>query len=82
MAYLDDKIKTLNGQLNSAKDEEKLSLLNEYRELQHYLDVSYESSWQNLNWLKMLGVQDEDADVTLKTALISACVCYLHRFNT
>ncbi|MEL7324444.1 MAG: mechanosensitive ion channel family protein [Pseudomonadota bacterium] len=83
VAYLDDKIKTLNGQLNSAKDEEKLSLLNEYRELQHYLDVSYESSWQNLNWLKMLGVQDEDADVDFKDSvdkrmrLLSASIQYL-----
>lgn len=83
VAYLDDKIKTLNGELNSAKDEEKLSLLNEYRELQHYLDVSYESSWQNLNWLKMLGVQDEDADVDFKDSvdkrmrLLSASIQYL-----
>ena len=83
VVYLDDKIKTLNGELNSAKDEEKLSLLNEYRELQHYLDVSYESSWQNLNWLKMLGVQDEDADVDFKDSvdkrmrLLSASIQYL-----
>ncbi|HHP0482134.1 TPA: mechanosensitive ion channel domain-containing protein [Vibrio campbellii] len=83
VAYLDDKIKTLNGELNSAKDEEKLSLVNEYRELQQYLDVSYESSWQNLNWLKMLGVQDEDADVDFKDSvdkrmrLLSASIQYL-----
>ncbi|WP_045453659.1 mechanosensitive ion channel family protein [Vibrio campbellii] len=83
VAYLDDKIKTLNGELNSAKDEEKLSLVNEYRELQQYLDVSYESSWQNLNWLKMLGVQDEDANVDFKDSvdkrmrLLSASIQYL-----
>lgn len=83
VAYLDDKIKTLNGELNSAKDEDKLSLVNEYRELQQYLDVSYESSWQNLNWLKMLGVQDEDADVDFKDSvdkrmrLLSASIQYL-----
>ena len=83
VAYLDDKIKTLNGELNSAKEEDKLSLVNEYRELQQYLDVSYESSWQNLNWLKMLGVQDEDADVDFKDSvdkrmrLLSASIQYL-----
>ena len=83
VAYLDDKIKMLNGELNSAKEEDKLSLVNEYRELQQYLDASYESSWQNLNWLKMLGVQDEDADVDFKDSvdkrmrLLSASIQYL-----
>ncbi|GAA5646612.1 mechanosensitive ion channel family protein [Vibrio proteolyticus] len=65
-AYLEAKIKSLNESLNSAKDEEKLSLLNNYRELQHYLDVVYEANWQNLNWLKKLGEQDEAAEAALK----------------
>ncbi|UTZ41843.1 mechanosensitive ion channel family protein [Vibrio campbellii] len=83
VAYLDDKIKMLNGELNSAKEEDKLSLVNEYRELQQYLDASYESSWQNLNWLKRLGAQDEDADIDFKDSvdkrmrLLSASIQYL-----
>ncbi|EDP59240.1 mechanosensitive ion channel family protein [Vibrio sp. AND4] len=83
VAYIDDKIKTLNEELNSAKDGDKLSLVNEYRELQQYLDVSYESSWQNLNWLKVLGVQDEAADTDFKDSvdkrmlLLSASIQYL-----
>ncbi|MED5504084.1 MAG: mechanosensitive ion channel family protein, partial [Pseudomonadota bacterium] len=68
---------------NSAKEEDKLSLVNEYRELQQYLDASYESSWQNLNWLKRLGAQDEDADIDFKDSvdkrmrLLSASIQYL-----
>ncbi len=83
VAYLDDKIKKLNEDLNSTKGERKLALVNEYRELQQYLDVSYESRWQNLNWLKVLGVQDEDADVDLKEGvdkrmrMLSASIQYL-----
>ncbi len=83
VAYLDDKIKKLNEDLNSTKGERKLALVNEYRELQQYLDVSYESRWQNLNWLRVLGVQDEDADVDLKEGvdkrmrMLSASIQYL-----
>ncbi len=83
VAYLDDKIKKLNEDLNSTKGERKLALVNEYRELQQYLDVSYESRWQNLNWLRGLGVQDEDADVDLKEGvdkrmrMLSASIQYL-----
>lgn len=85
IVYLDDKVKTLNEEINTAKDEDKLSLVNSYRELQQYLDVSYESSWQNLNWLKTLGVQDEDAEATFKDnvdkrmRLLSASIEYLNQ---
>lgn len=85
MVYLDDKIKALNEEINKSKDEDKLSLINSYRELQQYLDVSYESSWQNLNWLKKLDVQDEDADAEFKEGvdkrmrLLSASIEYLNQ---
>ncbi|MDW1553395.1 mechanosensitive ion channel protein MscS, partial [Vibrio sp. YT-18] len=59
--YLTTKTKEVIEELNKAKDEEKLALINDYRELQHYLDVSFDSSWQNLAWLKQLGVQNERA---------------------
>ncbi|HDM8131602.1 TPA: mechanosensitive ion channel family protein [Vibrio harveyi] len=85
VVYLDDKIKALNVEINKSKDEDKLSLINSYRELQQYLDVSYESSWQNLNWLKKLDVQDEDADAEFKEGvdkrmrLLSASIEYLNQ---
>ncbi|CAH1546712.1 MULTISPECIES: mechanosensitive ion channel domain-containing protein [Vibrio] len=85
IAYLDEKIKVLNEEINKAKDADKLSLLNEYRELQQYLDVSYQSSWQNLSWLSTLGVQDEDADIAFKDnvdkrmRLLSASIEYLNQ---
>ncbi|GLR03616.1 mechanosensitive ion channel family protein [Vibrio hyugaensis] len=85
IVYLDDKIKVLNEEINKAKDADKLSLVNEYRELQQYLDVSYESSWQNLNWLKTLDVQDEDAEAAFKDnvdkrmRLLSASIEYLNQ---
>lgn len=85
VVYLDDKIKALNEEINKSKDEDKLSLINSYRELQQYLDVSYESSWQNLNWLKKLDVQDEDADAEFKEGvdkrmrLLSASIEYLNQ---
>ncbi|WP_045495176.1 mechanosensitive ion channel domain-containing protein [Vibrio hyugaensis] len=85
IVYLDDKIKVLNEEINKAKDADKLSLVNEYRELQQYLDVSYESSWQNLNWLKTLDVQDEDAESAFKDnvdkrmRLLSASIEYLNQ---
>ncbi|MDF5517588.1 mechanosensitive ion channel protein MscS, partial [Vibrio parahaemolyticus] len=69
--------------LNKAKDEEKLALVNDYRELQRYLDVSFDSSWQNLAWLKELGAQNERAEAELKDKidkrmrLLSASIEYL-----
>ncbi|CAH1571934.1 mechanosensitive ion channel family protein [Vibrio rotiferianus] len=84
-AYLDEKIKTLLVEINKAKDEDKLSLINSYRELQQYLDASYDSSWQNLTWLKKLNIQDQDAELELKEGvdkrmrLLSASIEYLNQ---
>ncbi|AVH28325.1 mechanosensitive ion channel protein MscS [Vibrio diabolicus] len=81
--YLSEKIKKVVEDLNKAKDEEKLALVNDYRELQHYLDVSFDSSWQNLAWLKELGAQNERAEAELKDKvdkrmrLLSASIEYL-----
>ncbi|MCV5736925.1 hypothetical protein OFN56_33995, partial [Escherichia coli] len=64
---------------------EKLALINDYRELQHYLDVSFDSSWQNLAWLKQLGVQNERAEAELqdkldkRMRLLSASMAYLRQ---
>ncbi|MGR5210115.1 mechanosensitive ion channel domain-containing protein [Vibrio rotiferianus] len=84
-AYLDEKIKVLLAEINKAKDEDKLSLINSYRELQQYLDASYDSSWQNLTWLKKLNIQDQDAELELKEGvdkrmrLLSASIEYLNQ---
>ncbi|MCG6308102.1 mechanosensitive ion channel [Vibrio alginolyticus] len=81
--YLSEKIKKVVEDLNKAKDEEKLALVNDYRELQPYLDVSFDSSWQNLAWLKELGAQNERAEAELKDKidkrmrLLSASIEYL-----
>ncbi|WP_371860742.1 mechanosensitive ion channel domain-containing protein [Vibrio sagamiensis] len=85
MSYLNDKIKALNEEINTAKPEEKLTLLNSYRELQQYLDVSYEASWQNLHWLKTLDVEDKEAMESFKERLhqrmrlLSASIEYLNQ---
>ncbi|ULF74246.1 mechanosensitive ion channel family protein [Vibrio alginolyticus] len=81
--YLSEKIKKVVEDLNKAKDEEKLALVNDYRELQRYLDVSFDSSWQNLAWLKELGAPNERAEAELKDKidkrmrLLSASIEYL-----
>ncbi|ELA6587804.1 TPA: mechanosensitive ion channel [Vibrio alginolyticus] len=81
--YLSEKIKKVVEDLNKAKDEEKLALVNDYRELQRYLDVSFDSSWRNLAWLKELGAQNERAEAELKDKidkrmrLLSASIEYL-----
>ncbi|MCR9884659.1 mechanosensitive ion channel [Vibrio alginolyticus] len=81
--YLSEKIKKVVEDINKAKDEEKLALVNDYRELQRYLDVSFDSSWQNLAWLKELGAQNERAEAELKDKidkrmrLLSASIEYL-----
>lgn len=83
--YLTTKTKEVIEELNKAKDEEKLALINDYRELQHYLDVSFDSSWQNLAWLKQLGVQNERAEAELqdkldkRMRLLSASMAYLRQ---
>ncbi|MEF1308886.1 mechanosensitive ion channel family protein [Vibrio mytili] len=67
--YMLEKIKSSADELNEAKDEEKLTLINAYRQAQTYLDDSFESSWQNLNWLKTLDAQDKRAEDKLKDSL-------------
>jgi len=81
--YLDEKIQQLNVQINEAKTEDKLALLNQYRELQHYLDSTYQASWQNLTWLKQLDKPNPKLEESLRDAtntrlrLLSASVEYL-----
>ncbi|MGR5471012.1 mechanosensitive ion channel protein MscS, partial [Vibrio astriarenae] len=60
--YLEDKLKTVGEQFNSAKAENKLSILNTYSEVQDYLNATFNAAWQNLMWLNKLGVQDESGE--------------------
>lgn len=82
MTYLEDKIKVLNEQINKAKDDERLTLLNDYQELQHYLDTVIEANWQNIEWLKQLNVDETQAEaqftdlVRKRLRLMSASVEY------
>ncbi|WP_159738990.1 mechanosensitive ion channel family protein [Vibrio atypicus] len=64
--YLEDKIKALNEKINSAKDDERLTLLNDYQELQHYQDTVIEANWQNIEWLKKLGVDESAAEASFR----------------
>ncbi|MGR5133476.1 mechanosensitive ion channel family protein [Vibrio alfacsensis] len=84
-SYLSERVQVLNEEINKAKDQDKLPLVNTYRELQQYLDVSFDSSWQNLAWLTQLGVPDERAETVFKDSvdkrmrLLSASVEYLNQ---
>ncbi|KII77117.1 mechanosensitive ion channel domain-containing protein [Vibrio renipiscarius] len=83
--YLDAKIKELSLQIDSAKPEDKLALLNHYRELQQYLDSIYQSNWQNVTWLKKLDKPDEKLEEALREStnirlrLLSASVEYFNQ---
>ncbi|ANW25241.1 mechanosensitive ion channel family protein [Vibrio coralliilyticus] len=80
--YLEGKIKSLSEKLNEAQDEQRLTMLNDYQELQHYLDTVVESSWQNIQWLKQLGVDETLEEkqfksfITKRLRLVSASVEY------
>jgi len=81
-SYLEERIKALNAEIDSAKNEEKLSLLNDFQELQHYLDNVLESRWENIQWLKALGVDESVQEalfreiLTKRLRLTSASVEY------
>ncbi|WP_261837282.1 mechanosensitive ion channel domain-containing protein [Vibrio ishigakensis] len=83
--YLEEKIKALNAKIDAAKNEERLSLINDFQELQHYLNSVTNSSWQNIQWLQTLGVDESAAEaqfrgvVVQKLRLTSASVEYLNQ---
>lgn len=83
--YLEQMIKQLDETINRAKEEERLALLSDYQEMQHYLDVLIESKWQNIQWLKALDVdvskaQQELTDtVEKRLRVISASVEYYNQ---
>lgn len=68
-SYLDEKIKSLNIEIDSAKAEDKLTLLNELQELQHYFDNAMQSAWENIEWLNKLGADEYLPYAQFKDAL-------------
>ncbi|WP_087016249.1 mechanosensitive ion channel family protein [Thaumasiovibrio subtropicus] len=83
MRYLESQILSLNEEINRVKGQDKLPLVNNSRELQQYLFDSYESSWENLQWLEVLGEPDQAAlnefkgKLDNRMRLLSASVGYL-----
>ncbi|MCG9579254.1 mechanosensitive ion channel family protein [Vibrio tubiashii] len=69
MSYLEEKIKLLNAEIDSAQSEEKLALLNDFQELQHYFDNVMESAWENIEWLNKLGQDESIAQAQFKDSL-------------
>ena len=69
MSYLEEKIKSLNAEIDSAKNEEKLALLNDFQELQHYFDNVMESAWENIEWLNKLGQDESIAQAQFRDSL-------------
>ncbi|WP_152618743.1 mechanosensitive ion channel family protein [Vibrio owensii] len=80
--YVLEKVQLLNQQFKDSGVEEKLSILSDYRELQKYLDSAFQSSYQNIIWLKSLGEIDVKAhdklkrDTKRRLQLLSASVDY------
>ncbi|OED90382.1 mechanosensitive ion channel family protein [Vibrio breoganii] len=83
--YLEQQIKELNVKIDSAKNEERLSLINDYQELQHYLNTVTQSSWQNIKWLQTLGLDESIGEKQLRVVILqrlrltSATVEYLNQ---
>ncbi|MDC5703687.1 mechanosensitive ion channel [Vibrio europaeus] len=67
--YLEEKIKAVNNKIDSAKSEDKLTMLNDYQELQHYFDIVMESAWENIEWLNELGQDESIAQAQFKDSL-------------
>ncbi|UUM29768.1 mechanosensitive ion channel domain-containing protein [Vibrio japonicus] len=83
--YLEDKIKDINEKINAAKPEERLGLINDYQELQHYFDNAIAASWQNIKWLKALEVDESAArkqlreQISQRLRVMSASVEYFNQ---
>ncbi|WP_237484345.1 mechanosensitive ion channel family protein [Vibrio hippocampi] len=83
--YLEETISKVEVEIDKAQDKDKLSLLNDYRELNEYLDSVYAQSWQNLEWLGKLGQTDVEGEEQLSSVLaqrmrlISATIDYFNQ---
>lgn len=83
--YISERLNSLDGDLEKASHDEKLSYIATYRELQQYLDVAYHSGSENIRWFKKLGIDTSEVEKTLKERvnqrlrLLSASVEYLNQ---
>ncbi|WP_414930731.1 mechanosensitive ion channel domain-containing protein [Vibrio mimicus] len=81
--YISERLNSLDGNLEKASHEEKLSYIATYRELQQYLDATYHASSENIQWLSRLEIDIHEMEATLKERvnqrlrLLSASVEYL-----
>ncbi|MBE5159991.1 mechanosensitive ion channel [Vibrio parahaemolyticus] len=53
--YISERLDVLSSDIEKASNEEKLSYITKYRELQQYLDVIYSASLENIFWKNSLG---------------------------
>ncbi|WP_374144796.1 mechanosensitive ion channel domain-containing protein [Vibrio sp. NTOU-M3] len=80
--YIERKLEKLSTELDDAKTEEKLVILNTFQELQHYLGLAYTSMWQDLEWLNDLGKESKKTEeifrdrMTKRLRLLSASIEY------
>lgn len=83
--FINQTLKTLNDEINQAKDDKKLSLINGYGELQSYLNSVLQSSWENIEWMKKLGHDEAKAEAILteqvnqRLRLLSASIDYIQQ---
>lgn len=80
--YIEQQVKKLDETIDQSKDEDRLALLSDYQELQHFHNLTIESKWKNILWLKELGVEVSSAErelkdnVTKRMRVIAASVEY------
>ncbi|QBY05344.1 mechanosensitive ion channel [Thalassotalea sp. HSM 43] len=83
--FLNSRLEALTEELSTQTPEQKLVILNYFRELNSYLDLIYKWRIENLNWLNKLGQSIESeqkvlqADVTQRLRLLSASINYYNR---
>ncbi len=81
--YLASKTKSVVELLNEAEEEDKLSIINDYREIQHYTGVIFEARRQNFEWFEQLDVNSTQAEAEFKEQvdkrirMLSASMQYL-----
>lgn len=81
--YITERLNSIDSNLAQASHEDKLSYISTYRELQYYLDATYQSGLENIQWLNRLDIDVTQPQATLKDRvnqrlrLLSASLEYL-----
>ncbi|MFH4663733.1 mechanosensitive ion channel domain-containing protein [Vibrio cidicii] len=81
--YITERLNSIDSNLAQASHEDKLSYISTYRELQYYLDATYQSGLENIQWLNRLDIDVTQPQATLKERvnqrlrLLSASLEYL-----